>query len=220
MDKIAVSFKGEIWRRIGASPYSVSNMGRVKISLPGRPDMLRRSVRSAKLHTQSVAMLVAESFCDNPNGYTHIQHVNGDVKDNKASNIRWVQYYTALSGGAHRSGYGRGGFKVNEKFDLHPYGEDEEFNVPCIRCGTRDNAEPIRRGFCIECWCRILNHLGNGWDGMEPMLIDEALEWAAKAPMKVLRRMSRIDSGPIRSMDIPRDRELKKLRRREEEFGK
>ena len=106
----------------------------------------------------------------------------------------------------------RSGFKKSKKLEFSSYGEDEELGSPCVRCGTRDNDEPIRRGFCTECWCRILNHLGNGWDGMEPMLIEEALSWAEKAPMRELLRMSRIDSGPIRRQDIPRDRELRRLK--------
>ena len=218
MNKIAIDITGEEWRRVDASPYSVSNMGRVKFSRDGHPDMLRRSISTAKLCTTSVAKLVAMHFCPNPKGYEYIQHINGDSRDNRAVNIAWVRRNTPFRTAAHKNGFGKGGFKANGKFDS--FWEDDEYKIPCIRCGRRDDGAPIRRGFCIECWCRILNHLNNGWDGMPPMLSDEALAWASKAPMKELRRMSRIDSGPIRHMDVPRARALAKAREKEKEKEK
>jgi hypothetical protein len=34
--------------------------------------------------------LVAEAFCDNPNGYTIVDHIDRDKHNDNASNLRWV----------------------------------------------------------------------------------------------------------------------------------
>lgn len=36
-----------------------------------------------------VHRLIAEAFCDNPNGYTIVNHLNGDKYDNRAENLGW-----------------------------------------------------------------------------------------------------------------------------------
>lgn len=37
-----------------------------------------------------VHRLVAKAFCENPNGYDTVDHINGDKSDNRASNLEWV----------------------------------------------------------------------------------------------------------------------------------
>lgn len=42
--------------------------------------------------TTLVHKLVAETFIDNPQGYTEIDHINRDKSDNRACNLRWVTH--------------------------------------------------------------------------------------------------------------------------------
>ena len=42
--------------------------------------------------TPLVHRLVAETFIDNPNGYTEIDHVNRNKSDNSVTNLRWVTH--------------------------------------------------------------------------------------------------------------------------------
>lgn len=40
--------------------------------------------------TFMVHRLVAKAFCENPNNYTIVDHINGDPHDERACNLRWV----------------------------------------------------------------------------------------------------------------------------------
>ena len=42
-------------------------------------------------HEEDVATLVALSFVPNPNNYTKVEHIDGDVTNNCANNLRWVE---------------------------------------------------------------------------------------------------------------------------------
>lgn len=99
--------------------YQVSNLGRVKRLpyyqiMPGnntrvdfterilkqgkivhknRPDYKRMSVtlsKNSKLHSQSVARLVALHFVPNPDNKPEVHHLNDDPTDNRAVNLQWV----------------------------------------------------------------------------------------------------------------------------------
>lgn len=36
--------------------------------------------------------LIATLFVDNPNNYKHVMHIDGNLLNFKASNLKWVQY--------------------------------------------------------------------------------------------------------------------------------
>lgn len=40
--------------------------------------------------TPYVHILVARAFVDNPNNYKYTKHINGDLSDNRAENLRWI----------------------------------------------------------------------------------------------------------------------------------
>lgn len=45
-----------------------------------------------KDHVKLVHRLVAENFVDNPQRLPHVEHIDGDKKNNHVSNIRWVKH--------------------------------------------------------------------------------------------------------------------------------
>lgn len=46
---------------------------------------------NGKLKSFMTHRLIAEAFCNNPNGYTIVSHKDGDPYNNVASNLEWVQ---------------------------------------------------------------------------------------------------------------------------------
>lgn len=82
-DKIEVSNYGNVRRifKSGTSYYkgSVNHDGylRIKLSING------------KTFNKFAHVLVAETFLDNPNNYSQINHINGDKLDNHVDNLEW-----------------------------------------------------------------------------------------------------------------------------------
>lgn len=90
--------------------YEVSNMGRVKslervkwnnggyckvserILKPcddGHGYLKARLFKDGKRKNCYVHRLVATAFCENPMGYTEVNHINEDKSDNRADNLEW-----------------------------------------------------------------------------------------------------------------------------------
>ena len=79
--------------------YQVSNHGEVKSLISKKILNPRKSpngyyrvaLYSGKKPTNhSIHVLVANSFIENPNNKSQVNHRNGDKKDNRAENLEWV----------------------------------------------------------------------------------------------------------------------------------
>ena len=121
--------KGEIWKDIEGFEglYQVSNMGRVKslerIKWNGRdyckiPERIRKPQnngngylyvmlwKDGKGKKYLVHRLVASVFCENPHGYTEVNHLDECKTNNCADNLEWCsrQYNLTYNGRAKKVG--------------------------------------------------------------------------------------------------------------------
>ena len=93
----------EIWKEIKGYEglYEVSSEGRVN-SLGRKPGIMRPGTSKGYLKVGltkdgirsmfRVHRLVAEAFIPNPDNKPEVDHINGDRKDNRAENLRWMTH--------------------------------------------------------------------------------------------------------------------------------
>lgn len=94
----------ERWKAIEDFPgYEVSDRGKVRNSKTGRvlkQQELKQSrrnstllavcmMRERKKALKTVHRLVAAAFVPNPDGLPQVEHINGELFDNRAKNLRW-----------------------------------------------------------------------------------------------------------------------------------
>jgi hypothetical protein len=67
--------------------YNIDRSGRV--TGPGRVKANKRGYLYVGNH-QYIHRMVASKYVPNPHGHRVVDHVNGNIKDNSARNLRWV----------------------------------------------------------------------------------------------------------------------------------
>lgn len=98
----------EIWKpTVGIPGYEVSNLGRVKKIPCGRGFnsveriktpviskdgylMLNWKTLDGKQHSKPIHRIVAEAFIPNPEQKDTVNHIDGDKKNNSATNLEWA----------------------------------------------------------------------------------------------------------------------------------
>lgn len=92
-----------MWKKIKDFPkYAVSDSGEVKNIASGitisqrttsngylRVNLRRGNIKYEKPKSLTVHRLVAEAFLDNPNNFSQVNHIDGNKKNNAASNLEW-----------------------------------------------------------------------------------------------------------------------------------
>ena len=77
--------------------YEVSNLGTVRSARTGKPLKDNETDRYSRVKLYKnlkgkcfmIHRLVASAFCENPDGKPFVNHIDGDRKNNKASNLEW-----------------------------------------------------------------------------------------------------------------------------------
>lgn len=97
----------EIWKKVkGFNDYSVSSTGRIRNDKTGTIRKLQvyaKDYYSVRLNYKNLLVhrLVAEAFIENPENKKIVDHINGDRKDNRVENLRWVTTRENLMGHGH-----------------------------------------------------------------------------------------------------------------------
>ena len=92
----------EVWKDIPSYEglYQVSNLGNIK-GVKGNILRLQKRnhgylsvwlYKNGDKRQLSVHRIVAEAFCNHPDGKDEVNHINEDKQDNRAENLEWVNH--------------------------------------------------------------------------------------------------------------------------------
>ena len=104
----------ERWATANENPnYEVSDFGRVRNKRTGKilkprptPNGYQRvNIRTETSRDLYIHRLVADSFCDHPNGCDVINHKDNNPKNNKASNLEWTTQFENVHYGMKQKRY-------------------------------------------------------------------------------------------------------------------
>lgn len=144
----------EIWKPVPGYEelYEVSNLGRLKslrnnhiMSLcPNSRKYLGANLcRNGEVKGIHIHRLVAEVFCDRPDGKDVVDHINNNKNDNRACNLRWVTQQENVRFSSRVRPVVRSDGKFYES--LRAVAEDG-FNAPTV-CECCQGKHKTHRGF-------------------------------------------------------------------------
>ena len=157
----------EIWKSINGyrSMYEVSNLGRVKSLHFGKAIILkdrllpsgykRVALNEKRLVTHcSIHRLVAIAFVPNPNNLPQVNHIDGDKRNNVASNLEWCD---ARHNQLHAISLGLVKKPVGEAHHMTPFKNDDILSIrEAYRNGETQQHLADRYGVCQTSICAIV----------------------------------------------------------------
>lgn len=168
--------KGEIWKDIQGYEglYQVSNLGRVKslnYKRTGKERILKPSnngqgylrvklCKDGNREQPLVHRLVATVFCENPEGYTEVNHLDENKQNNMADNLEWCsrQYNVTYNGRAKKAGK-----KAGKKLSKPVYSINKESGLITYWQSAREaeRCTDIPHGNIIKCCKGKYHSAGN-----------------------------------------------------------
>lgn len=100
-------YPDEKWKDVPNTKYEISNYGRIRngdsylsgtIDTRDNKKYLNILMNNGKQLRTSIHKLVATAFVPNPNNYSMILHINGNVQDNRAENLMWFDNHSNNTG--------------------------------------------------------------------------------------------------------------------------
>ena len=102
----------EIWLLIpeGEGKYEVSNLGNVRNAMTGKilkPRLTRRGYQRVHIFRKDyyIHRLVADAFCEHPEGCDVINHLDNNIQNNRVDNLEWTTQFDNVYHGMRQGHY-------------------------------------------------------------------------------------------------------------------